>query len=146
MWCLCPIPGWDLCACRSVLVLDGCCDMQGVLGVLCNLVVLNLFFFWLTTPMRKWMFTQHERNTKCQICWSIHSTEYGSVYISCVVYTDGISLCVSLIIKKPRCRKSDFPSSVSAQGLLPINPLILSFFSILCPRPHPKSTFSFCSG
>lgn len=54
----------------------------------------------------------------------------------CVVYTDGISLCVNLIIKKPRCRKSDFPSSVRAQGLLPINTLILSFFFLFCAPTH----------
>lgn len=32
-----------VCACGSVLVLDGCSDVEGVLGALCNLVVLNLF-------------------------------------------------------------------------------------------------------
>lgn len=57
-------------------------------------------------------------------------------FVVYVVYTDGISLCVNLIIKKPRCRKSDFPSSVRAQGLLPINTLILSFFFLFCAPTH----------
>lgn len=136
MWCLCPIPGWDLCACKSALVLDGCCDMQGVLGVLCNLVVLNLFFFWLTTPMRKWMFTQHERNTKCQICWSIHSTEYGSVYISlCSLHRRHFSLCQSYY-KEAQMQEvwlSEFSKSTGSTSHKHLNSIL---FFLFCAPTH----------
>lgn len=137
--CLCPIPG-EICVRADQSSFRTAAVICRVLGVLCNLVVLNLFFFWLTTPTRKWMFTQHERNTKCQICWSIHSTEYGSVYISlCSLHRRHFSLWQSYY------KDAQMQEVWLSQGLLPINTLILSFFSILCPHPQLKSTFSFCS-